>query len=177
MRVAIIGCGLIGRKRALALGPDDTLVACCDTNGESAGAIAGEFSCRPFTDHRALFASEKPDAVVVAVVNKFTRGIVLDALAGRSHVLAEKPLGRNAGEARDMVDAAAAAGRVLKVGFNHRFHPAVWKAGRSSTRVASARCSPSVRATATAAGPAWSGNGGPRPTCAAAASFSTRAST
>jgi predicted dehydrogenase len=30
MNVAIIGCGLIGRKRAEALEPDDKLVACCD---------------------------------------------------------------------------------------------------------------------------------------------------
>jgi predicted dehydrogenase len=32
MKVGIIGCGLIGRKRALSLADDDTLVACCDTN-------------------------------------------------------------------------------------------------------------------------------------------------
>ena len=36
------------------------------------------------------------------------------------HVLSEKPIARNEGEARSMVEAARAAGRVLHVGFNHR---------------------------------------------------------
>jgi len=37
-------------------------------------------------------------------------------------------LGRNAREAKAMVDAARNANRLLKVGFNHRHHPALWEA-------------------------------------------------
>ncbi len=135
MRVAIIGCGLIGRKRALALGDDDVLVACCDTNSEAAQNFAAGFSCKAFDDYRSLLNDSSCDIVVVSVVNKFARNIVIDALKSGSHVLAEKPLGRNAVEAAEIVKTlriahpfSSAAPPVLKVGFNHRFHPAIWKA-------------------------------------------------
>ena len=66
--------------------------------------------------------------MIVAVVNKFAKNIVLRSLDSRKHVLAEKPLGRNVAEALDMVNLANKEGVILKTGFNHRFHPAVWKA-------------------------------------------------
>jgi predicted dehydrogenase len=47
------------------------------------------------------------------------------ALESGKHVLCEKPLGRNAQEAAAIVAAAASSGKLLKVGFNHRHHPAI----------------------------------------------------
>jgi predicted dehydrogenase len=47
--------------------------------------------------------------------------------AGR-HVLAEKPGGRTAAELAPVVAAAKAKNTVVKIGFNHRFHPALMKA-------------------------------------------------
>ena len=44
------------------------------------------------------------------------------------HVLVEKPAGRTATEAAAVAAAARAGKRVVKVGFNHRFHPAILKA-------------------------------------------------
>jgi hypothetical protein len=35
MNIAVIGCGLIGRKRALALDVDDALTACCDVKNKN----------------------------------------------------------------------------------------------------------------------------------------------
>ena len=99
MRVAIIGCGLIGRKGASAVGAEETLVACCDTNVEAALRLAGEFSCEPFDDYHALLCDTETEAVIVSVVNKFSREIVINALACGKHVLVEKPLGRNVREA------------------------------------------------------------------------------
>jgi predicted dehydrogenase len=43
-------------------------------------------------------------------------------------VLCEKPPGRSAVETAQMAAAASRSGCVLKVGFNHRHHPAVWQA-------------------------------------------------
>lgn len=155
MRVAVIGCGLIGRKRALALGKDDRLVACCDIDRAAGQRFAREFSCNAFIDHRSLLDSVENDAIIVAVVNKFARDIVIDGLKSGRHVLAEKPLGRDAREAREMAEHSSAGpslsgdeapvareglcsgdggptgghgGFLLKVGFNHRFHPAIRKA-------------------------------------------------
>jgi len=43
-------------------------------------------------------------------------------------VLIEKPMGRNLAEALQIAEAATAADRILKIGFNHRYHPALAKA-------------------------------------------------
>jgi predicted dehydrogenase len=128
MNVAIIGCGLIGRKRALALSAQDRLTACCDTDKSAADKFASEFSCQSFDHYGRLLDTAKCEGVVVAVVNKYAQEIVLASLAAGCHVLAEKPLGRNAAEAKAMCDAATAQNLVLKTGFNHRFHPAIWRA-------------------------------------------------
>ncbi len=128
MKIGIIGCGLIGRKRALALEKDDQLVACCDTNADLASKFASDHTCKSYTNASDLFADAKCEVIIVAVVNKYIEGIVTLALKLGKHVLAEKPLGRNAEEARNMVNTAHRHGILLKTGFNHRFHPGIWKA-------------------------------------------------
>ena len=128
MKVSIIGNGLIGRKRALALGADDTLIACCDSSPETARKFGEEFNCKHYTDYRELLDKEESDAVVVAVVNKFAKEIITEALKRSKNVIAEKPLGRNFSEANEIVYAANENGVVIKTGFNHRFHPAVMQA-------------------------------------------------
>jgi len=128
MKVAIIGCGVIGQKRARALDPEDQLVACCDISLEKAEALGKAFSCPFYTEYTRVFNEVECDAVIVAVINQSIQEIVLSALHAGKHVLSEKPLGRNASEAKTMVEVASQSHRILKTGFNHRFHPAVWKA-------------------------------------------------
>ena len=148
MKVVIIGCGLIGRKRAAALDPEDVLAACCDTNEAAAKKFAEEFGCGYCTDYRTLLSEIESDSVVVSVVNKFAKEIVIDALKSGRHVLVEKPLGRNAYESAEILDFLRVAQSpgfpispspypaislppshpILKTGFNHRFHPAIRKA-------------------------------------------------
>lgn len=133
MNVAVIGCGLIGRKRASALNDQDVLAACCDSNKTKAEKFGAEFFCGVFTDHKKLLEESNCDAVVVSVINKYAKEIITDALIAGKHVLAEKPLGRNFEEAKEIVsNVEYAVGSseylVLKTGFNHRFHPAIWNA-------------------------------------------------
>jgi predicted dehydrogenase len=60
------------------------------------------------------------DAVSVAVPTFLHERIAVAALERGLHVLSEKPMARSVEEARTMVEAARAAGRVLEVAFNHR---------------------------------------------------------
>ena len=82
------------------------------------------------TDWRV--AIDRPDAslVVVATPNALLAEVAIGALQAGKHVLIEKPMGRSLSEALAMRAAAAAAGRTLKVGFNHRYHPAIAEARR-----------------------------------------------
>jgi predicted dehydrogenase len=129
MRVGIVGCGLIGQKRARSLGPDDRLVAVADINPQRAAALAAaHVGCAVEGWWEAMVERDDIDAVIVSTVNDGLAPITLGAVRQCKHVLVEKPAARNAEELRPVVDAARAAGVVVKVGFNHRFHPAFVKA-------------------------------------------------
>lgn len=128
LRVGIVGCGLIGHKRARALG-DSRLVAVADTNATRAQQLATQFSgCEAMENWLALVARDDVDLVVVATTNDALTPVSLAAVQHGKHVLVEKPAARNAAEIEPLVEAARSAGVVAKVGFNHRFHPAFQKA-------------------------------------------------
>ena len=63
--------------------------------------------------------------MIVATVHDQLAGLSEQALAAGAHVLVEKPAGISTAEIERLQDAEAAAGRLVKVGFNHRFHPAL----------------------------------------------------
>jgi predicted dehydrogenase len=126
LAVGIVGCGLMGRKRAAALGPDRA-VAVCDADRGRAEALAAEIGARAVAGVDAVLAAG-PDVVIVATTHDALAETACRALAGGAHVLVEKPAGRTVEEADRIADAAAAAGRRVKVGFNHRFHPGIMRA-------------------------------------------------
>jgi predicted dehydrogenase len=128
MRVAIVGCGLIGQKRARALG-GCPLVAVADTNLPRARQLAAQFpGCTAAADWQETVARPDADVVIVATTNDALAPVTLAAVRHGKHVLVEKPAARSAAELRPVLEAARASGVTVKVGFNHRFHPAFAKA-------------------------------------------------
>jgi predicted dehydrogenase len=128
MRVAIVGCGLIGYKRARALG-GCPLVAVADTQTARAQQLANQFpGCAAVSTWQEAVGRDDVDAVIVATTNDSLARVTLEAARRGKHVLVEKPAARSAAELRPVVEAARAAGVVVKVGFNHRFHPAFRRA-------------------------------------------------
>lgn len=129
LRVGIVGAGLIGMKRASALSlHGDKLVAVADANLGRAKILAKKFGAEPLADWKKLVSRKDVDAVIVSVPNAFTMSIVLAALKSRKHILCEKPFGINSKESATMLAAAKKAKRIVKVGFNHRFHAGILKA-------------------------------------------------
>src|SRR3954454_876186 len=128
MRIGLVGCGLIGSRRArAAVNAGDAVVVAADIRPAAAAAVREDTGCAVTTDWRDVVEADV-DAIVVATVNSELMPIGVSALQARKHVLCEKPLGRNADEAHRLVNAGRNARVVLKTGFNHRHHPAVAKA-------------------------------------------------
>ncbi|MGA2230202.1 MAG: Gfo/Idh/MocA family oxidoreductase [Tepidisphaeraceae bacterium] len=129
MNVAIVGCGLIGQKRLKALGAH-RLVAASDVQIDRARKLSQGVSPAPTVsaDWREIVRREDVNIVIVATTNDALAEITLAAVQAGKHVLVEKPAARNAAELEPVITAAKAKGVVVKVGFNHRFHPALWKA-------------------------------------------------
>jgi predicted dehydrogenase len=126
--VAIIGCGLIGGKRAQALA-GARLVACADVLPDRARALAqtvpGASACE---DWNTAVRDSAVDIVIVATTNDALAPVTLAALEAGKHVLVEKPAARRVDELDRLVIAQTASGRLVRVGFNHRYHPALQKA-------------------------------------------------
>ncbi|MBA2587665.1 MAG: Gfo/Idh/MocA family oxidoreductase [Alphaproteobacteria bacterium] len=126
MRLGIVGCGLIGQKRATAAkGHEVVLVADLDT--ARAQALAGKTGAQVAQDWQALLAADL-DVVIIATTHGSLAPIAIAALEAGKHVLVEKPAGMDVEEVAKVAVAATKAGKLCKVGFNHRFHPALWKA-------------------------------------------------
>ncbi len=127
MRVAIVGCGLIGRKRAESLGSAATLVACADAQLERAQALAGS-KARASKDWRAVVEAKDVDIVMIATPHDALAEITMAAVKNGKHVLVEKPAARSASELEPVVAEAEKRGALVRVGFNHRYHRAFRKA-------------------------------------------------
>ncbi len=125
--VAIVGCGLIGRKRAAAL-PGGRLVACADLVPERAAALAQATGADAAPRWQDAVTRPDVDIVIVATTNDALVEVAAASLAAGRHVLVEKPGARSVAELETLAAAERASGRRLRVGFNHRYHPALRKA-------------------------------------------------
>ncbi len=126
-KIAIIGCGLIGRKRAAALA-GGALVFACDLDEARARSLAALVpGCRATTNAEEVFASDV-DVVVISTLNHALAPLALSAVQAGKHVLVEKPAAKSSAELEKIHTAATAAGVRVRVGYNHRFHPALQKA-------------------------------------------------
>lgn len=126
--VGVIGCGLIGQKRAKALGLGGRLVACVDVDFVRATNLARSTEAQVFKDWRELVRSAAVDVVIIATLHDSLAEITLAAVQAGKHVLVEKPAARNAAELLPVMAAVKKYGIKVHVGFNHRYHRSLRKA-------------------------------------------------
>jgi predicted dehydrogenase len=132
LRVAIVGCGRIGYKRAAAL-PGGRLVACADLVPHRAELLAANVKdewTTPVAIPRwqdAVLRNDV-DAVVVATTNECLTEVAEAALNAGKHVIVEKPAARTVAEIDRLIATKQTRDRRVRVGFNHRYHPALQKA-------------------------------------------------
>ena len=128
---AIVGCGLIGKKRASALAkvPGTTLAYACDLDPARASDVAQIHpGCVSSTDFKVAIADLRVTAVIVSTLNSSLAPIALAAVEAGKHVMLEKPGALGPAELRTLQGAAASRGVSVRIGYNHRFHPALQKA-------------------------------------------------
>jgi predicted dehydrogenase len=128
MNVGIIGCGLIGRKRAESFGAAATLAACADRDIERARGLAARSGARVSTEWQAVVDAKDVDIVVIATPHDSLAEITRAAVECGKHVLVEKPAARSASELEPVAAEAERRQALVRVGFNHRYHRAFRKA-------------------------------------------------
>jgi predicted dehydrogenase len=128
VNVAIVGCGLVGQKRAKAL-PEGSLVICADSNLPRAEQLARNYlDCCATSDWRSAVGRSDVNVVIVATPNNFLTEIAAAAIQQGKHVLVEKPAARHVEELGPLLTAAETKAVFVRVGFNHRYHRAFQKA-------------------------------------------------
>ncbi len=130
VNIAIVGCGRVGEKRALAAAAGGhRIVAAADQTRALAERLAAPHAgCEVATDARAAIDRGDVDIVIVATTNDALAPITLASIERGKHVLVEKPAARSVAEIDPVLRASERQQVVVKVGFNHRFHPAMQKA-------------------------------------------------
>jgi predicted dehydrogenase len=128
VNVGIIGCGLIGRKRADSFGSAARLVACADRDVERARGLAGKSGARASADWRSVVDADDVEIVVIATPHDSLAEITRAAIERGKHVLVEKPAARSATELEPVVAEAERRNALVRVGFNHRYHRAFRRA-------------------------------------------------
>ncbi len=125
LRFAIVGAGAIAQLRKMAIGmmPGARLAGVFDIVPERAAALAGQATV--FGSVEALVASEAVDAVIICTPPHTHADIAIAALEAGKHVIVEKPMANSLEAGRRMIAAARKHGRLLTVGFNHRYFPAI----------------------------------------------------
>ena len=125
VRLALIGAGSIAQVAHIPNWQSMEkveLVAVCDTNQTQAKAVAERYNiARCYTKDDELLKDDTIDAVDICAPTNMHRELAINALSAGKHVLVEKPIGRNAAEAQEMVKAAEKYQKQLMVAMNARF--------------------------------------------------------
>jgi predicted dehydrogenase len=83
---------------------------------------------RAVTDFKEAVADAQVNAVIVATINSTLAEISAAAIRAGKHVIVEKPAGISVKEIDELITLEKKYGVCVRVGFNHRFHPAFIKA-------------------------------------------------
>lgn len=127
MNVALIGAGQIARQHLACLRelPGVEVVGVADLSRAMAESAAERYGVDAwFTDHRAMLAATRPDAVHVTTPPTSHYPLALDALDAGAHVLLEKPATATLDQLEALITRAEAAGRWLVEDYNYLYNGA-----------------------------------------------------
>lgn len=125
---AIIGCGLVGRKRLAGLRPGQLVVACDLDKGRAQALVDIAGSGKVITKVEEAVSHPQVDAVVVSTPNGSLARVASLAIRSGKHVLVEKPAAISVREITELIELARHSSSCVRVGYNHRYHPALQKA-------------------------------------------------
>ncbi len=150
VRVAVVGAGVMGRHHAtnyMTL-PHVTLVAMVDVDHAKRVRAHDTFRCATYATVQEMLAREVIDAASVAVPTSLHFAVTRDLLDAGVHVLVEKPVATEVGQARALAELSRKRALVLQVGHITRFYGAVQMLAREVKApylIEARRLSPSQR--------------------------------
>jgi predicted dehydrogenase len=117
-RIGILGAGAMGTAHAAAYAEiaEATVVGVFSRDPARARSAAAICNAEPFGDAAALIGNAAVDAIDVCLPSAVHHTFVVPALGAGKHVFCETPLALQLNEARQMLEVARRANRLLQVG-------------------------------------------------------------
>jgi predicted dehydrogenase len=128
IRVGIAGYGIVGKRRRFWIDQNPFLqtVAVCDQNYPEPGVMPD--GVRYYSNYKQLL-KEPLDVIFVSLPNYLAADVTIACLESGLHVFCEKPPGRNLSDIKRVIEVEKKhPEKLLKYGFNHRYHDSVRKA-------------------------------------------------
>jgi predicted dehydrogenase len=125
VRLAVVGCGRMGKLHARVLSdmPDVELACVVDVNPAAAAALARQYRCLGLTD--VASAVERVDGAIIATPTLTHLEVARPFVAAGKHVLIEKPSTHDPVAGAELVALAERTGTGVQVGHTERFNPVV----------------------------------------------------
>jgi predicted dehydrogenase len=126
VRMAILGCGGMSGEHARRYkrNEDVEIVALCDVSEDVVQKYIernlSDYESKPqiFTDAAQMYAEAEPDAVTIVTPHTLHFEHGMQALAAGCHILMEKPMVTDSGQAHELAAAVEKAGKIFVVGYN-----------------------------------------------------------
>lgn len=128
LRAGVVGLGMMGRNHVRVwdeVTEGVELAAVADPDPAALRRATAGRAARGYANPETMFAEEQLDLVSIVAPTSLHLPTTLAALRAGVHVLVEKPIASDRGEAEAMIEAARAAGKILTVGHIERFNPAI----------------------------------------------------
>jgi len=126
IKVAVLGCGRIGSMHAelisrridgLELGP------VFDVFADSAQTVASKLGVHRAESFEEILNDNTVDAVAICTSTDTHVDLIIAAARAGKAIFCEKPISQNLPDVDRAIDAIAASGAFLQIGFNRRFDP------------------------------------------------------
>ena len=128
VNIAIIGCGLIGEKRFKNLNKNFNLIACSDKNIKNISFLKKNKKIKKLKSWKKIFQLENLSAVIIATYHSSLSKILLYSVKKKINSFVEKPAGTEPKLIKKILELNKIQKVKIRVGFNHRYHPAIIKA-------------------------------------------------
>ena len=124
-RIGVVGTGYLGRLHARVLSemPEVEVAGFVEPKDAAAAEVSQTLGLTRFDSVAAL--AKEIDCAVVATTTTAHFAVARELIEAGHDVLVEKPITANVEEARQLIDLAAARGRILQVGHVERYNPAI----------------------------------------------------
>ncbi len=131
VKIGIAGLGIgRGHFKEFSSLESALVTAVCDIDEQRLEEVIEQYqdynpSLETYTSFEAMLEKASLDAVVIALPNKFHKPYAIQAMKNGQHVLVEKPIAKNAADAKKMVEVSNKFQKILTVGHHNRYRPEV----------------------------------------------------